>query len=733
MRKLFTLLALCLTTVFAAQAGVKKVYTEYLKNTLTYYYDDQYFDTDVRPGNVEFYNPVITEELEIPTRFKGYSNLVGKVVFDASMKDAELPTTRVMFCGYDDEKDEPLPLMAMLSIEGLDNLNTASTVDMASMFAYCFSISELDLSGLNTENVNNMTAMFVGCMNLKSLNLSGWNTQNVQIMNSMFMMCPVLETLDLSSFNTENVTDMADMFAGCEALKSITFGENFKTDKVTTMESMFYNCGLISLDLRGFNTENVEYMSNMFEGCENLTSIKFGKKFKANYSYRSLFKGCTALKELNLTGFDVSSVSNMNEMFANCSSLESIYCDNDWSKEATSLTKSNEMFYGCTKLVGGKGTKYDSEKTGVEYAHLDVDGNPGYFTEADDTGTAKEELKEWIDIATAMVKYMDGDAAAKKIMTDAIAEATAIYEYESALLAEVTAATDATKDAVANSVTDFVSLFKGWYSDKLFEKVKEYDFAMDDNTNEKYTLRYNAAQEVQKLQWDTEKSYKNNIEALETAAEAIVKDLDDALKILKEKDDKEKQYQDKKQALQNAITQLNLCSMYLTGDATNLKKATDAIAAAQAVYNNTAATEDELVAATNAANDVCAEVAPAAFSVILEQYKPEILNAFELLKKSGDSDACLKIVDDAIKEVNDWFEYDPNLNIQLNLQNYTKQMENLYNETVIKLEAQRATDIASGMESIQDSEVSIQKVLRNGQLFILRDGKTFDARGAEIR
>ena len=733
MRKLFTLLALCLTTVFAAQAGVKKVYTEYLKNTLTYYYDDQYFDTDVRPGNVEFYNPVITEELEIPTRFKGYSNLVGKVVFDASMKDAELPTTRVMFCGYDDEKDEPLPLMAMLSIEGLDNLNTASTVDMASMFAYCFSISELDLSGLNTENVNNMTAMFVGCMNLKSLNLSGWNTQNVQIMNSMFMMCPVLETLDLSSFNTENVTDMADMFAGCEALKSITFGENFKTDKVTTMESMFYNCGLISLDLRGFNTENVEYMSNMFEGCENLTSIKFGKKFKANYSYRSLFKGCTALKELNLTGFDVSSVSNMNEMFANCSSLESIYCDNDWSKEATSLTKSNEMFYGCTKLVGGKGTKYDSEKTGVEYAHLDVDGNPGYFTEADDTGTAKEELKEWIDIATAMVKYMDGDAAAKKIMTDAIAEATAIYEYESALLAEVTAATDATKDAVANSVTDFVSLFKGWYSDKLFEKVKEYDFAMDDNTNEKYTLRYNAAQEVQKLQWDTEKSYKNNIEALETAAEAIVKDLDDALKILKEKDDKEKQYQDKKQALQNAITQLNLCSMYLTGDATNLKKATDAIAAAQAVYNNTAATEDELVAATNAANDVCAEVAPAAFSVILEQYKPEILNAFELLKKSGDSDACLKIVDDAIKEVNDWFEYDPNLNIQLNLQNYTKQMENLYNETVIKLEAQRATDIASGMESIQDSEVSIQKVLRNGQLFILRDGKTYDARGAEIR
>ena len=38
---------------------------------------------------------------------------------------------------------------------------------------------------------------------------------------------------------------------------------------------------------------------------------------------------------------------------------------------------------GCTKLVGGKGTIYDADKTDVEYGHPDgQNGKPGYFYEA---------------------------------------------------------------------------------------------------------------------------------------------------------------------------------------------------------------------------------------------------------------------------------------------------------------------------------------------------------------
>ena len=41
------------------------------------------------------------------------------------------------------------------------------------------------------------------------------------------------------------------------------------------------------------------------------------------------------------------------------------------------------MFWGCNLLKGENGTEYDSSNTKVSYAHIDVAGNPGYFTHKD--------------------------------------------------------------------------------------------------------------------------------------------------------------------------------------------------------------------------------------------------------------------------------------------------------------------------------------------------------------
>ena len=45
------------------------------------------------------------------------------------------------------------------------------------------------------------------------------------------------------------------------------------------------------------------------------------------------------------------------------------------------------MFENCTNLIGGVGTKYDSNNVTAEYAHIDyIDGDdwPGYFTDIAD-------------------------------------------------------------------------------------------------------------------------------------------------------------------------------------------------------------------------------------------------------------------------------------------------------------------------------------------------------------
>ena len=39
----------------------------------------------------------------------------------------------------------------------------------------------------------------------------------------------------------------------------------------------------------------------------------------------------------------------------------------------------------------------------------------------------------------------------------------------------------------------------------------------------------------------------------------------------------------------------------------------------------------------------------------------------------------------------------------------------------------------TGVESLQDSDVSIQKVLRDGVIYIEREGKTYDLNGREVR
>ena len=38
------------------------------------------------------------------------------------------------------------------------------------------------------------------------------------------------------------------------------------------------------------------------------------------------------------------------------------------------------MFYNCNKLIGGRGTVYDSNHIDSLYARIDANQTPGYFT-----------------------------------------------------------------------------------------------------------------------------------------------------------------------------------------------------------------------------------------------------------------------------------------------------------------------------------------------------------------
>lgn len=257
---------------------------------------------------------------------------ITKIIIDKSFADYKLYRCRLF---YDCNN--------LTNIEGIKYLNTTHINDMSYMFQNCRSLKTLDLSGLNTDNITNMNCMFDNCDSLISINLGSINTQNVTSMTYMFSKCQSLKSIDLSNFNTEKVVSMSNMFAKCS--------------------------NLVELNISGFDTKNVESTNAMFLNCNKLTS-------------------------LDLSSFNTAKVKNMDAMFNDCTSLKTIYVGKEWTtahargkeevhgKTTYYFEEGGILFKNCPNLIGGKGTKYNSEKIDKDYARIDGGtAAPGYFTE----------------------------------------------------------------------------------------------------------------------------------------------------------------------------------------------------------------------------------------------------------------------------------------------------------------------------------------------------------------
>lgn len=353
------------------------------------------------------------------------------------------------------------------SLRSLDlpGFNTANVTQMSSMFKKCSSLRSLDLSSFDTRKVTEMQSMFEGCTNLESIDLSSFDTENMISMIAMFFSCTKLETLDLSSFATPSMISMSCAFENCENLKKIYVSSAFTTDKVTVHFSAFDGCvnlpnfnpdktdkemahtgeggylmaatdswvrwdaptgtlsfhrgatkpgGVNILDLgygnypnwdthaaeikkvvfkAGFRDETHTTCSKWFSGCTNLTSIEgienlntsnvtnmnemfgqcsnletldlshFNTENVKNMS--NMFNGCTKLHKLNISSFNTENVTNMYGMFYGCSSLDSL----DLSHFNTRYVRNdqmNYMFNGCSSLSSLDVSNFTTDKPGMQ-------------------------------------------------------------------------------------------------------------------------------------------------------------------------------------------------------------------------------------------------------------------------------------------------------------------------------------------------------------------------------
>ena len=110
----------------------------------------------------------------------------------------------------------------------------------------------------------------------------------------------------------------------------------------------FIPLSTIEASFKGSNTSNVTNMAQMFEDCSSLTSLDVSSFDTSNVTDMGMmFEDCIGLSSLDLSGWDTRNVTFMSSMFYNCRGLKSL----DLSKLDTSkVTRMYSMFAYCSGL-----------------------------------------------------------------------------------------------------------------------------------------------------------------------------------------------------------------------------------------------------------------------------------------------------------------------------------------------------------------------------------------------
>ena len=302
----------------------------------------------------------------------------------------------------------------------VSNLSTSNVANMSSMFEGCSNLVSLYLENFNMGTVKWVDNMFKDCSNLTTIyakeNFLLGN--NVQSGDNMFTGCTKLagdivydenkvdktyakfeggylsdrlytrpwvkyadgtlsfkygykKTLD-ANMNEYQITGSWQSHSS--EVTRVVFDKSFASARPTDCTNWFKRFRKLTTieGIENLNTSNTVFMTSMFEGCSQLTSLDLSAFDTQNVKrMESMFFRCSQLTSLDLSTFDTQNVKCMDNMFSGCSNLTTIYTSDKFIVQEG--TTGVNMFVGCTKLQGD--IIFETTKTDIAYAKLDG----GYF------------------------------------------------------------------------------------------------------------------------------------------------------------------------------------------------------------------------------------------------------------------------------------------------------------------------------------------------------------------
>ena len=121
---------------------------------------------------------------------------------------------------------------------------------------------------------------------------------------------------------------------------------------------------LTKIDLSGWDTSNITDMAEMFKDCSSLTSLdvsNFNTSKVTNMS--DMFSSCSSLTTLDVSGFDTSNVTTMGKMFQYCKSLTSLDVSSFNTSKVKDYPSFAYMFDNCNSLKALDLSNFDFSNT----------------------------------------------------------------------------------------------------------------------------------------------------------------------------------------------------------------------------------------------------------------------------------------------------------------------------------------------------------------------------------
>lgn len=342
---------------------------------------------------------------------------VKKVKIDESMNQSYDTSLKLWFAN----------MTELTEVTGLENFNMVPIKDVSYLFMGCTSLETIDINGFDISNVTTATELFRNCSSLTTIYCNtDYSAREFNSLN-MFRGCTALRgdagtTYDAGhtdaqyarldkgeaapgyfsgprvyaklSDNGQTMTLYYDETPTAHPGEMSTWDQNegtpvYSPNLPLSMQQEEWMKKITKAVLDGsMKQARPKSTACWFAGLSNMTQIEHLDYLNTEevISMGSMFWCCKSLTELDLSAFNVQNVENTMFMFYGCSSLKTIYCNDDW-KKSSKIAEGLNSYYamyagGCSSLVGGKGTTMpEGAYDPLDYSHPDGGpSNPGFFT-----------------------------------------------------------------------------------------------------------------------------------------------------------------------------------------------------------------------------------------------------------------------------------------------------------------------------------------------------------------